>query len=194
MFAPIVRSLRSACLWAGAPLLAGCTALVEPPPAVHDPVPVVLLDRGRHSSLLLPGPDATAIEFAYGEWEWFALANDGWWRVPAVLFWPTRGALGRREWPSAAAAEAGTEHAYVLVVERAAAQSLRTRLEARFAAGSAEQVHSALYGLDFVPDEDSFWIGHTCNAAAAEWLAELGCRVSGSTLMAEYRMPPARGP
>jgi len=170
--------------------LAGCTTLVEPPAAPAEPVTVLLVDWGWHSSLLLPRPEPGFTEYAFGEWEWFARGNDGWWRVPVVLFWPRDGALGRRDWSSLESVAASAEQSHVLLVERTASESLRERLERCFADRAASRVAGPGQRLDFVPDEGPFWLGHTCNGATAEWLRELGCEVSGLTVTARFEVEP----
>ena len=80
-------------------LLAACTTTVTPPPAPRFPVTVYVADYGRHASLLVPRPGGELVEFAYGEWKWFALGQKSMWRSPAALFWPTAATLGRRSLP-----------------------------------------------------------------------------------------------
>jgi len=37
-------------------------------------------------------------------------------------------------------------------------------------------------------DDDDYWFGHSCNAAVAEWLEELGCEVPVVALSANYEV------
>ena len=84
---------------AAALMSGGCTVTIRPPLAPIDPVELFIIDYGRHSSLLIPDPDGSGlIEFAYGDWNWFALAKDGPLDVLPTLFFHTQGALGRWEW------------------------------------------------------------------------------------------------
>ena len=171
--------------------LAGCATSVEPPPEPRDPVVVVLVDWGWHSSLLLPRRESGCTEYAFGEWEWFARGNDGWWRAPAVLFWPRDGTLGRRDWPSPDSAVVSAEAAHTLHVERAASEALRARLERSFEGRDPLRLPGRKGGLEFVPFDESFWLGHTCNGATAEWLRELGCRVGGPVVTARFEVEPS---
>lgn len=188
-----LRQVAPATLFALA-ALTGCATRVEPPAAPVDPVAVVLVDWGWHSSLLLPHPESGFTEYAFGEWEWFALGNDGWWRVPAVLFWPRAGALARREWPAAELVAASAEATQRLLVARATSEALRSRLEVAFARGAAARAVVEGGGLEFAPVDDSFWLGHTCNAATADWLRELGCRVSGPAVTARFEVEAVAAP
>jgi len=53
-------------------LAGGCTSTVIPPKRVTDPAAVFLTDYGRHSSLLLPDREGRLVEYAFGDWDWFA--------------------------------------------------------------------------------------------------------------------------
>jgi hypothetical protein len=176
--------------------LASCTTVIHPSAHVVDPVQVFVLDHGRHSALVLPTADGGAMQWAWGEWQWYALDRTQWWRTPAVVFWPTRATLGRAPVaeplgaPLSAASLARrlyAEEVHVVVVERAAALALEAELEARFAAGAEEEVYSSLYRLSFVPDDErSYWIVHHCNSETKDWLRALGCEVSGAALFADF--------
>ena len=115
----------------GMPLLAvlvcmtACVTSIRPPAEPKDPVSVALIDYGYHASLALPTADGGCVEYAYGEWEWFALNNDAWYRVFPALCWPTRGALGRRalRFPP----DVASEETLVFQVGRAEAAALLDR-------------------------------------------------------------------
>jgi hypothetical protein len=181
--------------------LGGCCSVVTPPAIVADPTPVYVLDYGRHSSLVLPNAEGLGlVEFAYGEWEWFARGNDPWYRVPRVLFLPGEGTLGRRELPPTAGAGALRESTRVeevleVRVERARVSELEARLEERHRSAEGAVVHNPETGLDFVHDDDRYWILHECNAAVVEWLRELGASVRGRSVVAcfEVRSPAPSG-
>lgn len=162
--------------------LSGCTSTVHPPREVGEhPVSVWLIRDARHRGLVLPADDAGLIEFGYGEFAWYAEMRDAWYRAFPAALWPTPGTLGvrrlqardrdglRRELPHALIDE--------IVVARAAAESLRQRLEERFAAGG-EPLWNGVYGFDFVRDPAGYWCLFNCNDAVAEWLVAVGCRVT----------------
>ncbi len=176
-------------------LLPGCAMRITPPVGPLDPVPVFVADYGRHGSLLLPDGERGAVEFAYGEWEWFALGRTGWWRVPAVLFLPTCGTLARRELGAPATRDAIQRAVapvvlHEVVVERARVAELRRSLEARFAQHADETVTDA-FGMRFRPDHVQYSILHHCNSEVAAWLRALGCRVEGQPLEAAFEIVPA---
>jgi hypothetical protein len=165
----------------------GCVTTIRPPAAPADPVAVRLIDYGYHASLVLPAGEGASVEFAYGEWEWFALNNDAWYRVFPALLWPTQGALGRRRFdvpPDAVAVPA--EEVLRFRVGRAEAAAPRRRLEERFASRPEEPVHNPLVGLTFVPDATSYCAAVNCNTVLAGWLRELGCEVSPPACTASF--------
>src|SRR3954465_6678501 len=57
-------------------LVGGCSARIVPPAHVGDPVPVFVADYGRHSSILIPDDDGKLLEFAWGDYEWFAVNHN----------------------------------------------------------------------------------------------------------------------
>ena len=145
---------------------------------------VAVIDYGYHASLALPAADGTLVEYAYGEWEWFALNNDAWYRVFPALCWPTQGALGRRalRFPP----DVASEETLVFQVGRAEAAALLDRLNRRYASRTEEPVHNPAVGLTFVPDDASYCCAANCNTTLADWLRELGCEVSRPTCAASF--------
>jgi hypothetical protein len=156
------------------------TSSVDPPRSLRSPVTVRLTTAGRHSGLLLPCGDGRVVEYGYGEWSWYALAKNDWWRAPATVLWPNAGTLGRRYVREADIVAMGERYGSGRIsafsVERRDAQRLLARLDAEFAAGGAP-LHSDLYDMDFVRCSERFWFVHDCHDEVADWLRELGCFV-----------------
>jgi hypothetical protein len=154
---------------------------VRPPADVEDPVSIRLLAAGRHSGLLLPCGDGRVVEYGYGEWSWYALGRDDWWRAPATVLWPNQGTLGRRyvraEVLDAMGESYGGARLFSFLVERLRAERLLARLKAEFAALGPGH-HSDLYDMDFVRHPHRFHLLHDCHDEVAEWLGELGCTVT----------------
>jgi hypothetical protein len=167
----------------------GCTTVVTPPALVDQPVDVYVHDSGFHASILLPRDAAGYTEFAFGEWGWFALNDDRWWRAPAIMLLPSQGTLGRRDVD-------GEPHDGVmsglvlhrLRVERAAAVDLAARLNAQFEAGISTLVHNELMDMDFVKVDQDYWLFRQCNSTVASWLRELDCDVRGITVLSTFRV------
>ena len=186
---PVYLPVRFSALLLG--IIAGCASTIRPPARPLDPVPVSVIDYGYHASLVLPAEQGTSMEYAYGEWEWFALNNDAWYRVFPALCWPTRGALGRRALPrppDRAAEAVHAEGVLVFQVGRAEAAALLDRLNRRYASRTEEPVHNPAVGLTLVPDDASYCCFANCNTALADWLRELGCEVSRPTCSANFKL------
>ncbi len=174
--------------------VSGCTGVITAPAEPADPVPVFLADHGRHAGLVLVDPEGGMVEFAYGEWAWFARGRTLLIRGFPVLFWPTQATLARRDMEGPATAESVRRQAHPLEVlrievARADAEALRARLEARFAsAGTEPVVNEDLPGLRFVPTTPAYSIAHHCNTETVAWLRALGCRVSATPLVADFEI------
>jgi len=180
----------------------GCATHITPPATVVDPAMVYLVDYGYHASLILPDPDSAAsmsaenpslVEFAFGQYDWYALNLDDWWRTPLVMFIPGEACLGRRDltpaFPSATAPSTdvlGAQQVIPITVERSRAAALLHRLQVRWSGASAQALPNPAVGLTFVRDPDCYWIFHNCNAAVAAWLREAGCNVSGPVVRSDW--------
>lgn len=184
--------LGGAALLAGLILLTGCAntiRLIEDP---KDPRSVYLVDLGRHTRLAVELPNGGLVEYAYGEWQWYAKMQDQWWRAPAVVLWPTQGTLGRWEWRAPGAAPR-LLNAYngLIVLELSAEASLVDALVAEldrdFNRRSGELLRNTTYRLDFVPDGRSYWLFNNSNHAVKRWLQSLGFEVRGSGIFAEWK-------
>ncbi|HEX6259834.1 MAG TPA: hypothetical protein VFZ51_04205 [Woeseiaceae bacterium] len=173
-------------------LLPGCANTIrlgEQPTEVRM---VYLLDLGRHTRLAFELTDGNLVEYAYGEWQWYARMEDQWWRVPAVMLWPTQGTLGRWEWPAPRAkARLLDEYAGLIVLELPAearkVDALIAGLERDFRSRSRELLRNTTYRLDFVPYHRQYWLFNNSNHAVKEWLKELGYEVEGSGIVADWK-------
>ncbi len=183
--------------------LCGCVTVVSPPAHPADPVSVYLADYGIHSSLVLArGTGGDVVEYSFGQWDWYALNHTEWYRLCDVMLIPTHGALGRREWkapPTTETREPLSERMpvyslYDLHVERAAAEALLARLDARFRSHLDTRVENDDYRLSLVRDDHLYWFGHACNAEVEDWLRELGCGVRAWSLVADFRIVQPSAP
>lgn len=172
--------------------LAGCTTSIIPPAHPTDPVSVFVLDYGRHSSLLLPDTSAQAfIEYAYGDWNWFALDKSKWCDVFPTLFWPTRGALGQRTLhvesnPETILHFLGCEHVLEITVSAQRASELTAALHSQFQQRSETSHYQPRYDLTFVHGETAFHLFENCNHMLADWLRQLDCEIQGSAMAADF--------
>ncbi len=170
---------------------ASCATTIVPPEEVEDPVRVHVIDYGRHSSLVLPGEEGALIEYAYGEYRWFAEGESQWYRVPAVMLFPTEGTLGRLEvTPPRADIDRIARGARYLSfdVDAARAAALRSELDEQFEAGGESIVNPAMGALEFVTHPDRYSLFYNCNHATAAWLRELDCRIVGWPVLSNFRL------
>jgi hypothetical protein len=174
--------------------MTGCgTTVVIPPESPADPVPVFLLDHGRHTSMVLPAPDGTSVRYAYGDWRFYAERETGIGRALAAVLWPTESALGRRQLPGPATEEAVLAHVRVhvqeihaLSVESVRAETLRVQLDAWFETGLV--LESPEVDLSFVAHPKPYTLRHNSNAVIADWLIELGAGVNRRPIWAGWRV------
>lgn len=199
--------------------LVGCTTMILTPRVQAGRAETVyLIDYGRHSSLVFPpganlttaiprfGPEVSlgvleveeslaghAVEYAYGEWDWFARNKDGWPDLFRTMLLPTQGTLGRRDLGTNLSDETlpwkiVCEAAYPIEVDRDRLAALRERLDERFAAHSDTRLTNSQYMMDFVYDEAPYSLMHNCNHVVVEWLRDLGCEVRGAGLNASFKV------
>ena len=173
------------------PLLSlGCATTVVAPSNVAEPVVVYLADHGRHPSIVLPHPDGGYVRYVYGGWSWYAEGKTALWRVFPTLLWPNQGALGRGRFDSLEALQRHdpVENLYVLQLERASVEHLRTSLESRFQSQLSTYHANELYHLEFVHDDQRYGALHNCNHVMVDWLKQLGCRVSGPVMLSIWKI------
>jgi hypothetical protein len=180
-------------------VVGACAATyVVDPPQVASPAtkaPVAVVDHGRHSSLVIGQPDGRMVRYAYGDWRWYAEGDTGAAQGYAALFKETPAALGRRVLPGPLTAEAlrrqlrvGFEHALLLEVDAEAARRLVAKLDAIAEAGRDRMLTNAEVDLDFFPHPVPYTEAHSSNRVVAGWLRELGAKVEGDGLIADWRL------
>jgi len=189
------RRIRASALCAVAVVGAGCGYRVTPPSAVREPVSVFVLKYDPHASLVLPAEDGGAVEFAYGQWDWFALDQGHWYRALPVLLIPGRAGLGTRSIGLPATRPAlellqGRGNTLEIAVERSRVEALRADLSRRFQP-PARTTRNPRLGLEFVPDPQPYSVLYHCNSRVADWLRALGCHVTGLGPTADFRLSDA---
>jgi hypothetical protein len=174
---------------------AGCITVIRPPLSPEDPVPVVVVDYGHHSSLLLPLPEGGSMEYAYGDWGWFALNRDEWYRACPTLCWPNQGALGRRRLRIDSTRPAAQEalpcrEAHEFQVARLKVGQLLQSLDQSFQRHIETRVDNPAMGLEFVHGEFDYCFLVNCNHRVALWLRELECGVGGCASFSRFEVEP----
>jgi hypothetical protein len=175
-----------------------CTTTVVPPRDPADPVPVFILDYGLTSVIVVPYAEGLRA-YAYGDWQYYALANNNALRGLAALAWPTQGTLGRGQLTGPATASnvleqvrgRGADGVHVVEVARASVERLAGRIDALYASQRATEVENADYGMSFVHHPQRYTWFWNSNHQTAAWLEELGCEVRGPAFASRWRIREA---
>jgi hypothetical protein len=131
------------------------------------------------------------IQYAYGDWKYYALGQQDWENTIAAVLIPTQGALGRRIFTSLTEFQQTSqqEQATILSVAVASAkvEQLRQELNQRFDRQLSTYTENPDTGLTLVRDEQDYTLLHNSNHELVEWLQALDCRVRGFVLWANFR-------
>lgn len=176
-------------------LSSGCATRVIPPARPVDAVKVYLTDYGKHSSIVLPAPAGGYEEYAFGDWDYFALGNTALPVALRALAGSPQSTIGRRHVPEPS--DGGTLQSILganRLEEFDASQSLvemlGNELDARFRHDGDSAFHSDYSGLDHVRDQEHYWAGNNCNHVTAAWLRQLGCEIRGPAIFSNFLVAP----
>jgi hypothetical protein len=181
------------------PLLVGCvqTKIIPPVPKPADAVPIYVTDYGRHSSLLLRDPAGHYTEYAFGDYDWFALSRKSTVGAIRAMLSSPRSTLARRqiELPEDNADDVArrtqAEKVIRLEVSAAKAHDLGARLDGAFFARHNEATYNPMSSMWFVPANERYNAFHNCNHVTARWLRKLGCEVRGSAMYSKFFLEDA---
>jgi hypothetical protein len=171
----------------------GCSGTIHPPAAASDPVTVYVADYGRHSSLVLPTNNGGYVEWAFGDWDWFALGHTKWYDAMHALIWSPQSTLGRRVLGPQTNDEAlcnalNAERVLPIEVPADCAAALMDQLDLRYLKHASTQIHSDYSYMDHVKDAEFYNGLHNCNHITVRWLRALGCRVDGFGFLSAFRV------
>jgi hypothetical protein len=185
----------------------GCTNTIFPPRAGGPTTSIYVADYGRHSSLLLPTDrsDRAIVEYAFGDYEWFARGDTRWWVAVVAMLHSPQATLGRRYVAPPGPGNVGDEDIEFAKLLGAntllrfdcpadRVEELGGRLDRRFKAeaGNDATVFSAYSDLWHVRDPAPYCAAHNCNHVSVAWLESLGCRVRGLHAFSRFRIASAR--
>jgi hypothetical protein len=181
-------------------LISGCTTDLVPPDHPANPTAILLSDYGKHSSLLLPdpsgGPNSGMEEYAFGDWNYFALGRKNLLVGLHALVHSPQSTLGRRWLPISAGAPyanelIGAKRTQRIIVNADRVAALRHDLDLEFARHSSSELYKPEERLYFVKSDASYNLLHNCNSVTAEWLKELGVEVHGFALTSMFKIQAA---
>lgn len=176
----------------------GCATTVQPPPSNADAVRVYLTDYGRHSSLLIYTSEQVFNEYAFGDWDWFALGQTKPGDAVRAMLFSRASTLGRRQIRLAPDAPAGivarligAKHAVWFKVPRARAEGLVQRLDSLFERYRNTMTYNVDSDMWFVRYDGGYWGCYNCNHLTRSWLESLGCAVRGPALTSDFVLKPS---
>jgi hypothetical protein len=177
-------------------LFSGCTTTIIPPLA-EDPVPVIILDHGRHSSLVVTWKNHL-YQYAYGDWIFYAQAQEGVIEASRALLWPSRAGLGRKVLDPPLTQNSlenqlsvHVDQLHILYVSRASVKKLIEELEDIFRRNIKDKIHNSSYDLVFVPHPEDYFLFNNSNVMLVKWLRTLGCRIEGWGIISSWKVKPA---
>lgn len=190
-----VGSARAICPLLGLIFLVvpGCAWTVQPPAVVKDPVPVWISEYGRHCRVAVPSGQSTFIEYGFGEWNFYGREKRDFCSTLRAGGGFGTGAFSRRELVpgpdgTVGPAQTGGTRSESVSVERALAESLRAKLDARWQANQQTVRRREIDGVVVSRDPARYHVFRNSNHATAEWLQELGCEVRGFPLFSNFRV------
>ncbi|MEM8832351.1 MAG: DUF2459 domain-containing protein [Cyanobacteria bacterium P01_G01_bin.19] len=157
-----------------------------------DPTTVYIADFGYHGKLILPTHKDELLQYAYGDWNYFALNRQNWNNALAALLIPTQGTLGRRKFKDLTELQQSLgldwqNILFSLEVPRNRVLSLEKSLDTRFNQKLNTSVFNPHFGLTFVKDERDYTLWHNSNHELISWFENLGCQVRGFRTLPNFQ-------
>jgi hypothetical protein len=159
---------------------------------------IYLVESGSHGSLAIPTSDHEIVEWSFGDWYWYALGQQNYWRSPMILFWPSKGTLAKKTIsypqiisPELLARQLGAEKAWPLVVEKNAVLALHAQLEEEFSQGRDHRYDWSI-ATAFVVDHRRYSLAQTCNHVLKDWLVQLDCTIEGPFWVWDFDTQPPK--
>ncbi|MEB3337096.1 MAG: hypothetical protein VKJ46_06520 [Leptolyngbyaceae bacterium] len=167
-------------------------ATILPPEHVDHPVTIYVADYGLHSRLVLPDIGRQWIQYAYGDWNYYALNRQGLTDGIAALLLPTPGTLGRRSFATLDEMRVASQQDNATLIHLAVSSErvaqLLISLNHRFEGQIAVRTQNPRTGLTLVQDAQKYTVMHNSNHELVQWLKELDCQVTGFVLWSNFRV------
>ena len=173
-------------------ILLSSPTFIIPPTTPTAPVTVYVIDYGYHSRLVLPDGEGKFVQYAYGDWRYFALNRQNLVNGIAALLYPTQGTIGRRQFNNLAEfyrqLERDRNTLLGFEVDAAKVAQLLKLLDRRFRQNLPMQVKNPRNHLTFVPDDRDYIMFHNSNHELVKWLQNLDCRVKGFVALPNFQV------
>ncbi|MBW4644871.1 MAG: DUF2459 domain-containing protein [Goleter apudmare HA4340-LM2] len=167
-------------------------ATIIPPADPAEAIAIYVTTYGLHSRLVLPIDNGELIQYAYGDWNYFALNQQDLKHGAAALLLPTQGTLGKRKFSNVAELQQQVQRRNASLLSLEVAQAKVTQLlkilDAHFNRNIETLVENPQTGLTFVKDDQNYTLLHNSNHALVEWLEYLNCRVYGFVMWANFQI------
>ncbi|TXK60986.1 hypothetical protein [Alkalisalibacterium limincola] len=174
-------------------LAAGCSArLVPPQQPPPEPRQVVLLEHGRHASLVLFDAEQVPWRFAYGDRRWYLENIRGPGPAASALFSDSPAVLGRRALDSPDPAHWQAQVGSLITatvpfqVDAGRVDALLDTLHGVFAS-AGDVVPAPHLGLEVTAHPQPYRLGHNSNHVVAQWLQALDVQVQGNPAIGRWR-------
>ena len=173
-------------------ILFSSPTFIVPPTAPAAPVTVYVIDYGYHSRLVLPDGKGKLMQYAYGDWRYFALNRQNLGNGIVALLYPTQGTIGRRQFNSLAEFQGQLERDRNIILgfeaDAAKVDQLLKLLDRRFRQNLPMRVKNPRNHLTFVPDDRDYIMFHNSNHELVTWLKNLDCRVRGFVALPNFQV------
>ena len=173
-------------------ILFSSPTFIIPPIAPAAPVTVYVIDYGYHSRLVLPDGKGKLMQYAYGDWRYFALNRQNLGNGIVALLYPTQGTIGRRQFNSLAEFQGQLERDRNIILgfeaDAAKVDQLLKLLDRRFRQNLPMRVKNPRNHLTFVPDDRDYIMFHNSNHELVTWLKNLDCRVRGFVALPNFQV------
>ncbi|MBW4686739.1 MAG: DUF2459 domain-containing protein [Komarekiella atlantica HA4396-MV6] len=167
-------------------------ATIVPPADPVEAIAIYVTDHGWHSRLVLPSGNGELIQYAYGDWNYFALNQQDLKNGLAALLLPTQGTLGRRKFSNIAELQQIIQQQDYTLLSLEVAQTKVTQLlkllDERFNRNIATSIENPKTGLTLVKDDQKYTLLENSNHEIVEWLQDLDCQVDGFVMWANFRV------
>lgn len=164
-------------------------------PETDDGVKAALLDHGKHASLIVQSGEQKMVRYGFGDWRYYALAQEGFVNGARALFWPTQAGLGRKELSGPfekrfidISLPVRVERIWMFNVDKTKAKELRGELDAIFREYRSTLHVNRRYDLEFVHHPKTYWALNNSNQEIALWMRKLGCRSRGTALFSVWNV------
>ena len=176
-------------------LCSGCQAVIVPPKVSpgQPSLPVFVADYGYHSSVILPRSEGLMVEYAYGDWNFFAKNEKSWGATFDALFSSDQATLARRVLLRSPYQEGLQEAVGAISVVRFDAPrdkvlALDLELSRRFSQDLDSIIYTPAHDSYFVKDAERYSLRNNCNHLTARWLERLGCKIEGTVFGSHFKL------